>query len=56
MNGIDYQLIAWILVLICLKIKSTYTSEGQVTLREIGWTLDNLSFRVDSLGGNLVNF
>ena len=42
-------------MLICLKIKSTYTSEGRdtFTLKEKGF-LVNLPSRVDYLGGNLV--
>jgi len=62
MNGTTYRLILWeLVVLICLIIKSTYTSEGLDTLRDIGRTLDkpNGFFRhlpsiFDYVGGDLV--
>ena len=61
MNGTDYPLIMWVLVvLIYFKIKFTYNSAGQFTRRQIGWTLDkskafhvHLPSRINSLGGNL---
>ena len=51
------------MVLICLKIKSIYTSVGLDTLKQIGWTLAkpkaylvHLPSRVDYLGDNLDKF
>ena len=66
MNGTNYQLTVWVLVvLICLKIKLTYTpvpqKDGIHLDRYIGWTLDkpngflvHLASRVNYIGGNLV--